>query len=310
MKSSSCTTKSASRSARVGVPQPVAWIAARKPKRDRTPDSRAGSPRSPLVRATRRGPPAPTLEPIPCPGARGPQRSGRARGRVRRRSTPGSSARGRRRSLRRPRPRVRTSPPGRAPPQTIAASSGSPNASRSTSSARSRSVARLRTDPDHAVPVEPNPPVPRCDGGSFSAHVGFTSGIATITSCAIRSPFAIRTESPRSRFTTAQIDLAAIAGVDQAGRVRERQPVLRGQAGPRQHQSGVSFGDRHRQTGRHHRPLPGSDVDVDGGRAGPIPRRRRAAAVGSWASGCSRSEREIQSGRSISSMRLPNGSRT
>src|SRR4029453_18680240 len=57
----------------------------------------------------------------------------------------------------------------------------------------------------YRVPVDPNPPSPRLEGGSSSTHNGPKPGTATITSCAIRSPRAILTLSPRSRFTTEQI---------------------------------------------------------------------------------------------------------
>lgn len=49
---------------------------------------------------------------------------------------------------------------------------------------RSIPVARLlRPDERHyVVPVDPNPPSPRVDGGSSSTHAGRTSGTSTITS--------------------------------------------------------------------------------------------------------------------------------
>ncbi len=75
-------------------------------------------------------------------------------------------------------------------------------------------VRRLRHHPRHGdselqpvayeTPVEPKPPAPLWDSGSSSTNAGDTSGRATITSCAIRSPAAISTGSWRSRFTTAQ----------------------------------------------------------------------------------------------------------
>ena len=60
--------------------------------------------------------------------------------------------------------------------------------------------------PSHyRVPVDPNPPSPRLDGGSSSTQAGLNSGTATITSWAIRSPRPILTLWSRSRFTTEQI---------------------------------------------------------------------------------------------------------
>src|SRR5436189_2073676 len=38
------------------------------------------------------------------------------------------------------------------------------------------------------LPVDPNPPSPRADGGSSSTHSGATAGTATISSWAMRSP--------------------------------------------------------------------------------------------------------------------------
>ena len=55
------------------------------------------------------------------------------------------------------------------------------------------------------APDDPNPPSPRWDGGRLSAHSVATSGSTTITSWAMRSPFAIRTGRSRSRFTTAHV---------------------------------------------------------------------------------------------------------
>jgi len=55
------------------------------------------------------------------------------------------------------------------------------------------------------VPVDPKPPVPRLESGNSSTNEGETSGTATITSWAIRSPGVISTASFGSRLTTAQI---------------------------------------------------------------------------------------------------------
>ena len=75
-------------------------------------------------------------------------------------------------------------------------------------------VRRLRHHPRHGdselqpvayeTPVEPKPPAPLWDSGSSSTNAADTSGRATITSCAMRSPASISTGSWRSRFTTAQ----------------------------------------------------------------------------------------------------------
>ena len=69
------------------------------------------------------------------------------------------------------------------------------------------STGALEADLDrvHRTPVDPNPPWPREDDGSTSTQAGETTGVAMITSCAIRSPRRIFTGCSRSRFTTAQV---------------------------------------------------------------------------------------------------------
>jgi hypothetical protein len=55
------------------------------------------------------------------------------------------------------------------------------------------------------VPVEPNPPSPRCDPGSSATSTGSTMANGTTKNWAIRSPRRISTFSAGSRFTTAMV---------------------------------------------------------------------------------------------------------
>ena len=61
------------------------------------------------------------------------------------------------------------------------------------------------------------------------------------------------------------LHLAAVAGVDGAGGVHDRQPVPGGQPRARVHQRDVPLGHRDRDPGRHQRPLPRRQGHVDGG---------------------------------------------
>ena len=60
--------------------------------------------------------------------------------------------------------------------------------------------------------------------------------------------------------------LAAVAGVDQARRVDDRDPVLRRQAGARLDEACVALRDRHREARRDQRPLAGTELDALAGR--------------------------------------------
>ena len=65
-------------------------------------------------------------------------------------------------------------------------------------------------------------------------------------------------------------DFAAIALVDQPGRVHDGQPVPRGQPGARLDEACMPFGDRDREAGADERPLPRSElVPLAGGEIEP-----------------------------------------
>ena len=71
----------------------------------------------------------------------------------------------------------------------------------------------------------------------------------TSTSWAIRSPAAIVERRVAVGVQQQHPDLAAVAGVDQPGRVDERDPVPRGEPRARQHEPGLAVGDLDRDAG-------------------------------------------------------------
>ena len=78
------------------------------------------------------------------------------------------------------------------------------------------------------------------------------------------------------------LHLAAVAGVDRAGRVDQRHPAPGGQAGARVHERGVALRQREREPGRQHRALARRELGVDGGHhvgAGVAGQRVRRAAA-------------------------------
>ena len=87
---------------------------------------------------------------------------------------------------------------------------------------------------------DPKPRTPRSDSGSSSTSTSSTSGSGRITSCAIRIPGS--TTNGLTRVGVQEVDqqLAAIARVDQAGRVDDRDAVLRGEARARLDEAGVA----------------------------------------------------------------------
>ncbi len=56
-------------------------------------------------------------------------------------------------------------------------------------------------------------------------------------------------------------ELAAVAGVDQPGRVDECDTVAHGQARSRLDEAGMALGNRHGQAGSHRRPLARRQLD-------------------------------------------------
>ncbi len=100
-----------------------------------------------------------------------------------------------------------------------------------------------------AVAVEPNPPLePKPPGRARSRRARRprprpACDTAISTSCAIRSPASSRTGLVAVGVQQQHLQLAAVAGVDQPGRVDERDPVPSGQPGARQHQPGLPLRD-------------------------------------------------------------------
>ena len=70
---------------------------------------------------------------------------------------------------------------------------------------------------------------------------------------------------PRVEVDERHLDLAAVAGVDRAGRVDQRHAVLHREPGPRVHEGGVPLGQRDRDAGREQHALPRRALGVDGG---------------------------------------------
>ena len=217
-----------------------------------------------------------------------------------------------------PRPRRRSRRRGRttrarpAPPTTISASSGPPKAARSTSRRRGDGPPRARAVITRCR-WSRSPPSPRPLSGSASLHAGVTVGSATITSCAIRSPARDLHLLGGVEVHHGADHLAAVAGVDQAGGVGERQPVLGREPDAGQHEARVPVGDRDGDAGGDHRALARARRPRPPRRGGRGRRRRGAGPRGA----CLRVEgagtaapRAQSSMGSISSSRLPNGSRT
>jgi hypothetical protein len=67
---------------------------------------------------------------------------------------------------------------------------------------------------------------------------------------------------PGSTTNDSRASVSAIAGVDEAGRVDDRDPVSRRQAGARLDEPGVAVGDGNRQAGADERALAGPELDV------------------------------------------------
>ena len=98
----------------------------------------------------------------------------------------------------------------------------------------------------------------------------------------MRSPAAISKRRVAVGVQQQHAQLAAVAGVDQAGRVDERDPVAGGEAGARQHEPGVAGrGSRRRCRCRPRSARPGSMLRGVRRRRGRGRRRRRRRASGS-----------------------------
>jgi hypothetical protein len=61
------------------------------------------------------------------------------------------------------------------------------------------------------------------------------------------------------------LELAAVAGVDESGRVQHRHALLHRQSGAGQHEAGVTSGNGHGETGGNQAPLAGLEPRELGG---------------------------------------------
>ena len=107
------------------------------------------------------------------------------------------------------------------------------------------------------------------------------SGSCSTTSWAIRIPGSTTNGSCGSVFSRLMQQLAAVAGVDEARRVHDRDPVPGREPRARLHEAGVPLGDRHCEPGRDQRPLARRELDADRRRPGRARRRRSTRAPGS-----------------------------
>ena len=88
-----------------------------------------------------------------------------------------------------------------------------------------------------STPDEPRPPAPRSVSGSSSTSSSRTDAASTRTSCAIRIPGSTTNGSALVGVEQDHLHLAAVARVDQARRVDDREPVASGEARARQHEA-------------------------------------------------------------------------
>ena len=110
---------------------------------------------------------------------------------------------------------------------------------------RSSADTRMRgSTPTQRCPDEPKPPSPRSLGGQLSTSRSSACGTATTTSWAIRMPGSTTNGSRRVGVVEDHAQLAAVAGVDQPGRVDDRDPVLGGEARARRDEPGMTLRDR------------------------------------------------------------------
>ena len=80
------------------------------------------------------------------------------------------------------------------------------------------------------------------------------SATGRTTSWAMRIPGSTTNVSCAIGVEQHDLELAAVAGVDEARRVHDRDAVPRGEPGPRLHEAGVAVGDRDGETGADERP--------------------------------------------------------
>ena len=107
---------------------------------------------------------------------------------------------------------------------------------------------------------EPNPRTPRSVAGSSSTSAVSTGANGTTTSWAIRMPGSTTNGAAGVGVEQDHTHLAAVAGVDQAGRVQHRHPVLGRQPRARLDEAGVPLGDRDREPRADDCPLARPDL--------------------------------------------------
>ena len=121
--------------------------------------------------------------------------------------------------------------------------------------------AQDRRDADRAAPSvrrdDPKPRTPRSLSGSSSTSTSSNAGTGSTTSCAIRIPGSTTNGSRAIGVQERDLQLAAVARVDETRRVDDRDAVLRRKARPRLDEARVAVRDRDREPGRNERPLAG-----------------------------------------------------
>ena len=127
-----------------------------------------------------------------------------------------------------------------------------------------RLPAQDRRDADprlgHQWRDEPKPRTPRSLSGSSSTSTGSSSGSGSDDELRDPHPGLDHERLARVGVQQHDPDLAAVALVDQARRVHDRQAVPRREAGARLNEARVAFGDRDREAGADERPLPRSEL--------------------------------------------------
>ena len=125
-------------------------------------------------------------------------------------------------------------------------------------------------------PVWPKPP-PRSSPSSPVTATSWHASTGCTTSWAMRSPRCTDVGLAGIGVDQDHLQLVAVAGVDEPGRVQHRHAVAQGQAAAGQHEAGVAGGHGHGHARRHQRPAAaGLQRHVDRGPADRGRRRRRA----------------------------------
>ena len=102
-------------------------------------------------------------------------------------------------------------------------------------------------------PVWPKPP-PRFSPSSVSTSRNAQASTRWMTSCAMRSPRCTSIRLGRVGVDEQHLELVAVPGVDETGRVQQRDAVPQREPAARLHEAGVPDGDGDRDARRHERP--------------------------------------------------------